>query len=161
MASPALQQFNTPIDPVQVARLVITPAQFLAFDGNTPTSQIVVPAPGLSKLIEVLSYSVNMQFPPSGGIAYATGTQPLILGADATGVVAAYWATMLPSASPGIKAAASSYQSGFIAFAAGGNPVPNFVNRALLVNILFGGASYTAGNSPFVLTVRYRIIDAT
>jgi hypothetical protein len=146
-------QFNTPVDAVLVASVVLTPAQIKAFDHTAATSVTIVPAPLPNQIIEVISYSVNMQFPSSGGIAYTGTTTNIVLGPISGGVQTSVWATLIST----LNTAASQYSSGSGAILGGFN-TNTFTGLPLTINVQSGGA-IAAGNSPVVVTVRYRLVN--
>lgn len=154
-------QFNTPIDPVQTITTVVSPAQILAMNGNTNTSVHILPAPAANQSYELLAYSINFEFPVSGGVAYATGTKQLLLGVDNGGVLNGVWAGfpggLLTSAN--LLAAVSSYNTCNHPNIVGSLAVSSLVGKGLDLNIATGGANYTAGNSGITITVRYRIVN--
>ena len=147
-------QFNTPIDDVEIQTTIITAAQFKAFDTLTSDSIAVTPKPAANQLIQVVSADVNMQFIAP---AYATGTGNFILGFDVAGTTSSTFATSGQSGLPNASIKLGS--SVWCIFGA----MQNFGNgsalagKALLANI-DGGPNFTAGNSIFVVRVRYRIV---
>lgn len=147
--------FNTPIDAVQVAVLTITPAQLKLMDTLTGDSVTIVPAPGVKQLVEVIDFDVNMQFPVSGGVAYATGTGNLVMGVDSVGTLLPVWGQLLSNA--GFKSGNSEYNK-LSANLNGATGITTLVNKALQINFDGAGTLFTAGNSPVVVTVRYRIV---
>jgi hypothetical protein len=157
-AAPSIPAFNTPIDDIEVVKTVITPAQFLLMDASAGTNVIVVPSPGIGKANIMTEVECNLQFPPSGGIAYTTGT-----GTFNIGYVFGFQVALM--ASSDIKIGRSFYTR----VGAGAQIAilyPNDIdarngqglqNADIFVNVTTA-TKYLAGNYPFLLTIRYRTI---
>jgi hypothetical protein len=153
MSTPA---FNTPIDDVRVLTIVITPAQFKNMDNTTVNAVQLLPPAGPNSAYELISHSINLQFPVAGGVAYGGGGGAAIEFAyDSGGSLVNLAASPITTAV--LTAAQSGFSFGNLSSGLGNSSfVSAQVNKALLLGIS-GATKYTNGNSPLVLTLRYRI----
>ena len=134
---------------------VIIPPSVVQQMNNTTGFVTLVNPPGSGKMIIVDSIYVNLQFPASGGVAYATGTGSFNLfffgGDTPIGVV---------FTSAQIKSSLSIVQfTPSPAFAYTFLTGPSDANGALLMGSSTG-VLYTAGNSNIVVTTNFHIIQA-
>jgi hypothetical protein len=145
--------------------VTITPTQFKLLDGTGTHAITIVPAPGAGLAVEVDSWSCNKQFPSSGGVAYVApaGTTPqLELGVIFSFSFLDIWGQIFLTSA--VISAASVYGTSGNPFNQGttGASIVLIANNALVLDIdPSAGGSYTVGNSPFVITVRYRIIPVS
>ena len=155
---PQNPQLFRPLDDTQVVVVTITPTQFKAMDGTTGTSPIIVPAQGPGKAIIPVYTEINMQFPSSGGVAYATGNGSTLLGYDGGGGnITSVFNLGLTTAM--IKLSASQYGSSLQGYQATTVVLAtSVINKPLYFTVGLGSVKYVNGNSPFVITCRYRVI---
>jgi hypothetical protein len=133
----------------QVATVTITSAQFKNIDNTAANAKTIIAAPGAGNMIVVENYSVNLQFQTT---AYDTGTGNLQIaystGAALTVVVANALGTT------NIGAIASN-----ITFSANATLAAQTLktNQAVVIS-LSTATKYATGDSPFVITMRYRVL---
>jgi hypothetical protein len=151
--TPSVPQVDVPLSIVQVLRFVLTPAQFLTLDNTFGNAITLIPGlPG--NIIELLSISVNLQFPAVGGVAYATGTGNLQFAYN-TGAALLVIASTIGTAN--IKSGSSIYNFNEQAGSGGDLNVSVFSGTPVVVAVSTA-VKYTAGNSGFIITLRYRYV---
>jgi len=150
-APPQMGVFNTPIDDVEVVTILITPTLFKTLDNTLATAiPLIKGKPGT--MIEVFQASANMQFPKTGGVPYASGTGSIFGGFSNGSIIVT---NVGFGTSPQIKGGNSYYQlyqPSNINY-----PSTYFGSDFLLTQS--AATLYTAGNSPFLYTIRYRYIN--
>jgi hypothetical protein len=153
------------VDNDQVVKIVLTPAIITAMDNSSNPGTFVQVAPtgvpqnstgpGVGKAVIVVECEANLQFPVSGGVAYATGTGDLLLA-----TVFGFGIVLIGTAD--IKTGHSSFSKpNPLAMYPSGTDARNGLgpNNSPIVINMSTAVRYTAGNSNIVVTLRYRIID--
>ncbi len=126
-----------------VATVTVPTASVLLLNG---TPYILLPAPGVGKAIELLSWSGRITYNTT---TYAANTT-LQIYTDTATAVQGNNTTILPST-------ASRHLRGQLVDASGTTSTQLVANKALLLNVLTGNP--TTGNSDIVLYINYQVID--
>jgi hypothetical protein len=146
---------------LQSKTITITAAQIDAMTNTTATSQTVLPTLPAGQMYEILFVSTNFH----GGGAFATGTQGMILGVDAGGLVNGVWDPQGQAICTNgtLTGGSSVYGSSATAQPGGGGGIPigQLTTKAILVNINATPQYTGGGTSTLTVTVIYRTISVT
>jgi len=135
----------TDVGILRTTKLFIPSASVLTLNTNPIT---IVPAPGIGKAIEVISFAMKMTF---NSVAYATNTRLELITDTSPTFQAQFYNTVLASSSS-IFITTPSFYGGFVD--ASGNLEEN---KDLMVSVQTGNP--TAGDSDITVYVSYRIIE--
>jgi hypothetical protein len=137
----------------QVATVTLTPTQIKNLDNTAATSVTLVAAPGAGKQIFYAGNDSNLQFATT---PYATSAGNLNISYSDGATLTVIFAGVGNSAF--ITAGASRYITGGPFNLVAGSALST--NQALVVS-LNSATKYTAGDSPIVLSILYRVLSVS
>lgn len=134
--------------------MTLTPAQIQAMTNTSATAVTLIAAPGLGKIIIVDSVVVDLEFATT---AYATGTADLEISYESGSTLTALQDVL---SAAHLKSAATSNLTVTRPTLDGSQTLANEINAAVVIGLASTTTQYTAGDSPVVVTIVYRVLSA-